>query len=135
MRQYVGVILVNSEGAVLSQHRDDKPQILGPNTWCVVGGAREKIDEDTKAAAIRELKEETGYVALPNDLELLDHDEYTTEKGEKVERIIYWGKYDGHQPIECYEGQEIRFVYSSEFGSLPFYTGHENFFRKATERL
>ena len=66
MRQFVGVILVKPDGSVLSQHRDNKPEILGPDTWCVVGGARDESDEDVSDTAARELLEETGYRVDPN---------------------------------------------------------------------
>lgn len=41
--------------------RDDKPDILFPNTWCPVTGGREE-DEDFVQAAERELEEEIGFV-------------------------------------------------------------------------
>lgn len=122
------------DGSVLSQHRDNKPDILGPDTWCVVGGAVETSDSDLKAAAVRELEEETGYKISPDTLDQLIRDEYVTERGVHVERTIFWGRYDGVQLIETHEGQEIRFVAPSEFGGLEFYTGHESFLRQASEK-
>lgn len=42
MRQFVGVLLRRkNDGAVLVQHRDNNPDILSPNNWCIPGGARE----------------------------------------------------------------------------------------------
>lgn len=134
MRQFVGVVLVRPDGSVLAQHRDNKPDILGSDTWCVVGGAREKDDISLAPAAARELREETGYVVDPEILEVLVRDEYTTEKGVPVERVIFLERYDDQQPIECHEGQEIRFISPAELGSLIFYNGHERFLRLASER-
>lgn len=133
MRQYVGIVLVKSDGSVLAQHRDDKPNILGPNTWGVVGGARDN-DHDLKAVACRELEEETDYKINPEDLRFLARDIYKTEKGTDVERTIFWAFYDGRQPINTNEGQEIRFIEPSEFNNLNFYTGHQAFLRKASEK-
>lgn len=48
--------------------RDNKPEILFPNTWCPVTGGREE-DENLEQAALRELKEEVGFV--PRDLATL----------------------------------------------------------------
>ena len=63
MRQFVSVILVKPDGSVLSQHRDNIPTILGPDTWCTPGGALEPTDLSLKYGAARELKEETGIIA------------------------------------------------------------------------
>ncbi len=134
MRQFVGIVLVKVDGSILSQHRDNKPTILGPDTWCVVGGARDEGDKDLRDTAARELREETDYVVETKELEQLAEDTYVTEKGTPVERFIFWGRYDGVQPIKTHEGQEIRFVSPTEFGSLKFYTGHEGFLRMASEK-
>jgi 8-oxo-dGTP pyrophosphatase MutT (NUDIX family) len=48
--------------------RDDKPEILFPNTWCPVTGGRE-ADETLQQAAERELEEEIGFV--PEHLAML----------------------------------------------------------------
>lgn len=136
MRQYVGIALIKPDGSVLGQHRDNKPDILGPDTWCVIGGARDNAnDKDLKAVVQRELEEETGYIVPLQDLRFLARDSYNTEKGTPVQRTILWAWYDGMQPIECREGQEIRFVSPSELNQLNIYTGHREFFRKAMEKV
>lgn len=48
--------------------RDDKPDILFPNTWCPVTGGREE-NESLFDAALRELTEEISFV--PNDFTIL----------------------------------------------------------------
>lgn len=128
MRQFVGVILVKPDGSVLSQHRDNIPTVLGPDTWRVVGGAQEKDDGDLRTTAVRELGEETGYKIDKDELELLVKDKYATERGVQVERTIFWGRCDGIQEIHTNEGQEIRFINPSELGTLQIYTGYEGFF-------
>lgn len=106
MRQYVAVILVKPDGSVLAQHRDNKPTILGSNTWCAVGGAKDENDETLEQAGARELREETGYNIEPGKLRSLVRDKYVTEKGTEVEKSILWAPYDGEQEIHCFEGQE-----------------------------
>jgi len=135
MRQYVGIILVKDDGSVLAQHRDDKPEILGPDTWCVTGGAREEDDKDLKTTACRELKEETDYILNPSDIHFLALDVYRTEKGREVQRTILWARYDGEQTIYTNEGQEIRFIRPAELNTLNFYTGHQNFLKRASEKV
>jgi 8-oxo-dGTP pyrophosphatase MutT (NUDIX family) len=66
MRQYVGhktiimpcacVLVVNSQGEILLQHRADD------HNWSYIGGAIE-VDEEVEEAAKREMKEETGLTA------------------------------------------------------------------------
>jgi|SRR5215831_5079237 len=56
----VSVILINQNGEVLMQHRDDNPQIRYPNHWALFGGSIED-GESAQVAARREILEETGY--------------------------------------------------------------------------
>ncbi|MGW1067468.1 NUDIX domain-containing protein [Streptomyces aureus] len=56
------VIVVNDRGQVLLNLRDDKPDILHPNRWSVLGGLCED-GEDEQAAACRELVEEAALIA------------------------------------------------------------------------
>lgn len=133
MRQFVGVILVKEDGSVLAQHRDNKEGILGPNMWCVPGGAMEESDQDLKSAGARELREETDYIVNPDELQLLTTDIYTNERGISVERTIFWAPYDGKQEIHCNEGQEMRFIPQEDLQELEIYTGHKEFLEEATQ--
>ena len=54
-----GVILVDTEGRVLMQLRDDDPAIMFPNHWGLTGGAGHP-DEPPERTARREVAEETG---------------------------------------------------------------------------
>jgi len=58
--QGVSAILVNQDGEVLMQHRDNNPRIRYPNHWALFGGSIED-GESSQAAARREILEETGY--------------------------------------------------------------------------
>jgi 8-oxo-dGTP pyrophosphatase MutT (NUDIX family) len=56
----VSTILLDAEGRILLQHRDDKPNIRYPGHWALFGGSIED-GESPYTAARREILEETGY--------------------------------------------------------------------------
>ena len=58
--QGVSAILMNGDGRILLQHRDDNPNIRYPGHWALFGGSIED-GESPYAAAGREILEETGY--------------------------------------------------------------------------
>lgn len=134
MRQFVGIILVKKDGSVLAQHRDDDPTILGSNTWAVVGGSKEERDGDLKKTAIREIQEETGYQISDDNLQFLTEDDYVTERGTPVHRTIFWAWYDEQQLIQCFEGQEMRFVSPDELQTISIYNRHKEFFEAASRK-
>lgn len=136
MLQFVGIVLVKPDGSVLAQHRSDVPEISGPNTWCVPGGAREVGDENLIEVGQRELFEETGYYVPTKKFRHLARDIYFNEtRQEWQQRTILWARYDGVQEIHCYEGQAMEFIHPSRFDELEFYTGHEAFLKRASEKV
>ena len=60
------MILVDRQGWVLLQERDEHPRI-DPDCWGLVGGHVDE-GEDVETAAYRELTEETDVVAAPGGL-------------------------------------------------------------------
>lgn len=105
-RTTTGVVLVDDAGRVLMQLRDDIPTIVDPGCWVNPGGV---IDpgELPEEGARREVLEETGYRAgrLVFAYErVLDRPEGYAER-----QYYFVGRYDGVQPLTCYEGQELRF--------------------------
>lgn len=81
------------------------------------GGHLEE-DETPENGALREFQEETRYrCAQLRPLTGLSGPEVGS--AEDVELIFFWEQYDGRQPIECREGQALRFVPRAEATRLP----------------
>jgi len=59
-RPQCGLLIENSEGKVLLQLRDDKPDIPYPNCWGTFGGGIEG-QETPEEGITREIREELGY--------------------------------------------------------------------------
>ena len=79
--RFAGVVLVDREGRILLQERDEHP-LIDPGKWGLVGGHVDR-GEELEAAAYRELVEETGVQLAPGDLEpfgefIVDHRGPTT---------------------------------------------------------
>lgn len=114
-RTTVGVVLLDDAGQVLTQLRDDIPTIADPGCWVIPGG---EVDpgEAPEDGARRELFEETGYRVGPLAFgyeRVLDRPEGYAER-----QFYFVGRYDGVQPLTCYEGQELRFLDPATLPSL-----------------
>lgn len=116
IRQVAGVILVNDEGLILLQLRDEHAPVA-PNKWSLVGGHMEP-GEEPEAAARRELEEETALSA--GDLTLAFHQTTTGADGSS---LTEWWVYAGRtsavaSDIVVGEGADITFVDPHEALSL-----------------
>jgi len=132
---YVGIVLVREDGAVLVQHRDNKPSIPEPDKWGICGGKREDEDLTDECAASRELLEETGYHIKPEELKSFAEDEFDAGHNH-ITRKFYWAPYDGKQEIKCFEGQEIRFARLAELPDLDFCEDyHRDYLKRASEEF
>jgi 8-oxo-dGTP pyrophosphatase MutT (NUDIX family) len=107
-RPVAAVFLLRDDGAALLQHRDDKPGLTHAGEWVPPGGHCEP-DEPLDACGRREFLEETGYkcaTLIPLASYVDDHDD-----GRAPEHLtVFWDRYDGVQPVACYEGQAVEFV-------------------------
>src|SRR2546423_2139320 len=106
-RVTVGVIRVNAAGHVLMQLRDNIPTIADPGCWAIPGGGLDP-GESLEQAARREILEETGYCLgglAPVLMRVLDRGEGILEQ-----QMYYLSRYDGEQPLTCYEGQVLEFL-------------------------
>jgi 8-oxo-dGTP pyrophosphatase MutT (NUDIX family) len=129
-----GVILVDREGRVLLQHRDDDPKIMFPGHWGITGGAG-LPDETPEQIARREVEEETGLV--------LDKIEafrayYTPApaspgRGRSAAKRADFELYLFHAPCEtpadqmtCGEGVELRFFAPHQLPALDIAYNHRD---------
>ena len=104
------VILVDAEGRVLLQERDEHAPI-DPDRWGLSGGHLEP-GEDPEAGAYREVEEETGVRLDPGTLELFDaFDVFHPVYGSVDHVHVYVGRVDlTDDDIDCREGRQIVFV-------------------------
>jgi 8-oxo-dGTP diphosphatase len=121
MKQVAAVVVLREDGAVLLQHRDDKPGLRDAGLWVMPGGHRD-AGESMEACARRELLEETDYKC--GELRWLttfraDHD----GDWPGCELHIYWTRYDGVQAVNCREGQNLKFVKREEARYYPIPRG------------
>jgi 8-oxo-dGTP pyrophosphatase MutT (NUDIX family) len=108
----VAVVLLRRDGAALLHHRDNRPDIPAPGLWVFPGGHADP-GETSVDCALRELEEETAYRAPRLDFLLSFEDDFFGQQPVRP-MDVFWGIYDGHQPVECREGQGLRFVLREE---------------------
>jgi ADP-ribose pyrophosphatase YjhB (NUDIX family) len=114
------LILIKGKKALLML-RDKNRNISYPNCWGLNGGKVEK-GETFKKAAIRELKEETGYKSKSPIF--FQTTEYTNDKGVKIKAKRFYEVYDGLQELNCYEGQKICFFSENDINRLKVFPSH-----------
>jgi 8-oxo-dGTP pyrophosphatase MutT (NUDIX family) len=127
-----GVILVDRQGRVLMQLRDDDPKIMFPGHWGLTGGAAHP-DETPEQAARREVEEETG-VALDRfePFRAYYFSESGTGKKSATTRTDY-ELYLFHAPCEtlaedmiCGEGRGLRFFAPDEMREIDIAYNHRD---------
>ena len=106
--EVAAIFLLREDGALLMQHRDNKPGLSHAGMWTPPGGHRE-AGEAIESCARRELREETGYDCseLSRLTSLMDdhvagHPPYLL--------TVFCARYDGTQPLRCLEGQALEFI-------------------------
>ncbi|MBI3490404.1 MAG: NUDIX hydrolase [Acidobacteria bacterium] len=113
-RRVVGVVLLRPDGAALLQHRDDKPGLRHGGVWVMPGGHCDP-GEPLDAGARRELREETDYDC--DELHWLSS--FADDEDPDCLCTMFWGRYDGRQPVQCREGQALQFVTREQAASYP----------------
>jgi 8-oxo-dGTP diphosphatase len=99
------------------QLRDDIPTIADPGCWVVPGGELH-AGETPEEGARREFAEETGYRIGPGEMRLALARDLPRPQGTTERQYYFVGRYDGVQPITCYEGQELRFLAPADLASM-----------------
>jgi 8-oxo-dGTP pyrophosphatase MutT (NUDIX family) len=116
------IIMSDSEGKILWQLRDtnSKVPISFPGHWNLPSGGQESIDEgNIYKTAARELEEETGYKANPEEFDILFTSVQENPVKGPVERYIIHINYDGKQQIQCFEGEKMEFHLLEEMKTQP----------------
>ena len=131
-RMSAGVILVDRQGRVLMQLRDDDPKIMFPGHWGLTGGAAH-ADETPEQAARREVEEETG-IALDRFEPFRAY--YFSESGAGKKKASARSDYElylFHAPCEtpaeemvCGEGRGLRFIAPDELHALDIAYNHRD---------
>ncbi len=129
-RQGASAIPVNTEGKILLQLRDDRPDLLYPNCWTTLGGGVE--DGETFDEAIRrELLEE---IELELPVKLWRVDESVIEiHGHQflVANAIYVGRIDlPVSEIKLNEGQRLGYFGLEDLPNLQIGYNFEPMFRE-----
>ena len=131
----ISLIFLNNEGRALLYLRDDKPTILAPNHWALLGGSIEQ-EETPYQAITRELQEEIDCpvydIKFVEELNIRNHPLYGDEnvhlfKGRVEEKL---------ENIQLFEGQRLGYFTFDEFKVLKFpdfmhqyfITNRKNFF-------
>ena len=130
MRRLACVILVDPQGRLLLQERDENAPV-DPDVWGLVGGGVEP-GEDTEAAAYRELEEETGVVLPPGTLRRWrDITPQEVRHGFAADGAAYIAPTTlTDADIDCREGRRIVFVDPAEFDAMPWGSFAEDYARE-----
>jgi 8-oxo-dGTP diphosphatase len=112
-RRVAVVFLVDPEGRLLMQHRDQHAKV-SPNQWAMPGGKIEE-GETPEEAARREVLEETGLDAGPIRLYLVQNRPSVTTVDGEVEMHVFYGPTDAKQDdVVLGEGQAMVFLTPEE---------------------
>lgn len=110
MHRFAGVLLVDRDGRILLQERDEHP-VIDPDKWGLVGG-RVEDGEEYESAAYRELAEETGVEIGPGALAYWREFRVFHEALGSLDAVrVYVAATDLiDADIDCREGRRIVFV-------------------------
>ena len=112
-KRTVCIFLVNSKKELLLHLRDNKPSIVYPGYWSLIGGSIEKGESDLEAVK-RETKEEIGY-----DVKDVEHVGYADFPKLNIRVRLFRADIDiDVKDINLTEGQRVEFFKISEISNL-----------------
>src|SRR5262249_4607786 len=128
--QGVSAIPINTEGKILLQLRDDRPDLIFPGHWTTFGGMVE--DGETPAEALRrELLEE---IELELPMKLWRVENYSMEQDGQsivIESFIYVGRIDlATSEITLNEGQALGYFGVEDLDNLKIGFDFQRIFRE-----
>ena len=104
-QKLASTVIMNNKNEVLLMLRDNKPGILNPGKWGLIGGHIEDR-ENALQTAIREIKEETGLIIKPKKLK-----SFITITNPHGNREVFLAKgIWTNKDIIKGEGQDIKFI-------------------------
>lgn len=124
--QYVGVgaLLVNAEGRLLLQQRDERPALF-PLHWSLLGGAVEE-GESPDEAMVRELTEEISHAPLVRHWRSYTNNVVVQGSVLPVTQHLFAGRIDlPLSEIPLLEGKALGFFARDEVEELPMAFGFE----------
>lgn len=110
--------------------RDNKPGILHPGRWGLIGGHSKK-GEDPIATAVREICEETGIRVIRSDLSLF----IVMKTPDRIRHVFLLRGSWTDKDIVRGEGQDMKFQSIEKTSSLPMAKDHEFILNKLRNRL
>lgn len=114
--EWAGIILVNTNGEILLNLRDDSPTNSWPNCWDVIGGTVED-SETPDECILREMHEETGETLTAVDR--FKAYDVPLQNGGVAKFHVYSGRLDKPAcELILGEGQAHRFFSTSELDRL-----------------
>lgn len=117
-----GVIVVDAQGRVLLQLRDDDPNIPFPNHWGITGGEADD-QEEPEDAAKREVHEETGLML--DAVQPFKVFEKRLEDGTPAATHYFYARTTtSADDMVVGEGQALRFFHPAELDALPIAYSH-----------
>ena len=122
MKQVVSMVIVNDEGHILLQLRDDKSSIPFPNKWVTLGGQVEK-GESPEEAIKRELMEEIEFDLV--DFKFLKSYEWS----DRIEFVFYAKLNFDLETVPLHEGQKIEYFTKEQILNMNLAFDDDELFR------